>query len=242
MTAHLTAKSTLLDLVETKKSRLVFSADVTSAKELLDLADALGPKIVCFKTHIDILEDFTPAVAEELKKLSKKHAFYIFEDRKFADIGSTVQKQYAEGIYKIRDWAHLVNAHPLPGPGLIEGLREKRGAETMGCLLIAQLSTQNNLITEDYTQKCVELALQYPDFVSGFISQKRLHPDFIHITPGVNLSVSGDDLGQKYRTPEEAIQRDGCDLIVVGRGILKSQDPLKTAEDYRTRSYASTSP
>jgi orotidine-5'-phosphate decarboxylase len=39
--------------------------------------------------HCDIIDDFTHAFAEELVRLSKELDFIIFEDRKFADIGTS---------------------------------------------------------------------------------------------------------------------------------------------------------
>lgn len=52
----------------------------------------LGPYVAVFKTHIDIISDFNEATVTGLKSLAEKHDFLIFEDRKFIDIGSTVQK------------------------------------------------------------------------------------------------------------------------------------------------------
>lgn len=52
------------------------------------------------------------------------HSSYIFNCRKFGDIGKTVKSQYEGGIYKISSWADIVNAHPVPGDGVIKGLKE----------------------------------------------------------------------------------------------------------------------
>ena len=48
----------LLQLMDNKKTNLALSADVTSAQELLQLAEQLGPEICLLKTHIDIIKDY----------------------------------------------------------------------------------------------------------------------------------------------------------------------------------------
>lgn len=232
-TTNPTAKK-LLQLMARKRSNLSVSLDVIHAQELLDLAEKLGPEICVLKTHIDIISDFSYPLTQELRKIAAKHDFLIFEDRKFADIGHTVKLQYSEGVYRIAEWADITNAHPLVGPGIIEGLKEAGMARGNGLLLLAQMSPKGNLINADYTQASVEMAEANADFVIGFVAQQRLaeHPGFIYFTPGVNLAKGGDHLGQQYTDPEATIKR-GSDVIIVGRGIYAADNPLSAAQRYR---------
>ncbi|MFN3235225.1 MAG: orotidine-5'-phosphate decarboxylase [Gammaproteobacteria bacterium] len=226
-------------IMEEKKTNLCLSADVTTQKQLFELIEQCGPSICMVKTHVDILEDFTPDFPEAIIALAKKHNILIFEDRKFADIGNTVKHQYGGGIYKIAQWADIINAHIIPGPGIIEGLRAVHTEKQNALLLLAQMSSQGNLATGEYTQKTVDLAEAYDDFVIGFISQKALLPNaaFLHMTPGVNLAQKGDMLGQNYLTPKTVITEKGNDIIIVGRGIVQSDNPANTAKEYQQQGW-----
>lgn len=226
----------LLALMEHKKTNLCFNPDVVTQKELLALADAVGPYICLLKTHVDILQDFDASFASKLLALAAKHQFLIFEDRKFADIGAIVKEQYAGGIYKIASWAHITNAHSVSGPGIIEGLKQIGLAKQRALLLLAEMSSEGNLATDLYTQTTLEMAACHPDFVIGFISMRKLSndPRMIYLTPGVQKNVGTDSLGQQYKTPHSVICQSHSDIMIVGRGIYGAKNPQLEAEELQT--------
>lgn len=230
----------LLKIMASKRTNLAFSADVTSCNRLLDLADAVGPHICILKTHVDILDDFSEEFISKLTTIAKKHNFLIFEDRKFADIGNTVQHQMSKGIYKISQWADIVNCHIIPGEGIIDGLRESVAGRDIGLVLIAQMSSKGSLAIGDYTKHAIELAKKNKDFVFGFICTSLVCDDsqFIHLTPGVHLGKSGDTQGQQYNNPDDVICKKMSDVIIVGRGIYEASDPVERAKEYQKAGYA----
>ena len=197
------------------------------------------------KTHIDIVEDFGPATVEGLIALSKKHDFLLFEDRKFIDIGNTVQKQYRGGALRIHEWAHIVNASVLAGEGIIQALDQtisQAAVPDRGVLILAEMTSKGSLATGEYTKASVAIAQKYPDSVIGFVATRELssystattndQEDLVVFTTGVNISSKGDALGQQYQTPNSAMA-GGSDFLIAGRGIYASQDPVASAKEYQ---------
>lgn len=349
----------LYRLMELKSSNLCLSADVATARELLNLADKIGPYIVVFKTHHDMVSgwDYHPqtGTGAKLAALSRKHGFLIFEDRKFGDIGNTVELQYTGGSARIIEWAHITNVNMVPGKASVASLanaarkwRERYPYEVMtsvtvgtpvadefderdesaahsstnhidehtssnvgaieipplptsrsddgrkgsivstttvtqqyeaansprlsrtlsgggdeilfpgideapvdrGLLILAQMSSAGNFMNKEYTQACVEAAREHKDFVMGFVAQEALNTqpedNFIHMTPGCQLPpadedengpVAGDGKGQQYNTPQKVVGIIGADIAIVGRGILKADDPRSEAQRYRAAAW-----
>ena len=236
---HNTISRNLFLLIEQKQTNLALSADVTKCDALLELADQCGPHICVLKTHIDILEDFKQDALQRLIKISQQHRFLILEDRKFADIGKTVQQQYQGGIYQIADWADLITVHSLPGPGCLSALQEVGLQKNRGVLLLAEMSSAGNLAGNEYSKATVSMAKDFPEFVIGFIAQHQISSDprHIHFTPGVQLMNKNDSMGQQYNHPEFVIGEQGSDVIIVGRGIISADSPATTAKHYREISW-----
>lgn len=204
----------------------------------------MGPYIAVLKTHIDIVSDFSPATVEGLTEIAQRHDFLLFEDRKFVDIGNTVQKQYRGGALRIHEWAHIINATMLPGEGIIQALDQTicdGGIRERGILILAEMTSKGSLAVGEYTQVSVQIARKYPQSVFGFVSTRELSEfspdatqgeDFVVFTTGVNMASKGDALGQQYQTPETAMAT-GSDFLIAGRGIYAAKDPLSAVKAYQ---------
>ena len=171
--------------------------------------------------------------------LSERHNFLIFEDRKFADIGNTVKLQYTSGIFKISDWADIVNCHIISGEGIIQTLEKASVGRERALLLIYDMSSRPNNFHEKYKEECINLSHKYHHFCIGFIAPSKpagLNSDLITITPGISLDSNKDLSDQTYMSPSSAIS-GGADVIIVGRAIVNSKDPAFESRRYRNEGW-----
>lgn len=211
-----TFSTRLWAIMNEKKTNLALSLD--GVMDIVILEKIL-PYICLLKIHFDI-EDYN---TDLLEYFANKYNFLILNDRKYCDIGSIVQKQ---GCNLTNPKITANTVHGIFGQTTLDGLQGKE------CFLILESSALGNLIDRNYTQAVFELGIK--NKVAGFIAQKRMGDDnVLYVTPGVHLSAQGDNKGQGYRTPEEAIIRDQCDIIIVGRGIYMADDPVEAAKAYR---------
>jgi orotidine-5'-phosphate decarboxylase len=218
----------------------------------------MGPYIAAFKTHIDLVSDLSSRTIAGLKSMANIHNFMFFEDRKFVDIGHTVQQQYHGGALRISEFAHVVNASVLAGEGIIEALEQVMTGpdfpykDERAMLILAEMTTAGSLATGDYTRSCIEIARKHKHSVIGFVATQSLtnfegaktgtdgvegeEEDSVIFTTGVNATCKGDNLGQQYQTPTSAIAR-GADFIIAGRGIYAAPDPIEAVQRYQKEAW-----
>ena len=248
-------KQKIENAMYTKQSNLIISLDLTKASEIIDFIKLYCHDVFGIKLHSDIIKFDTMTQPEfmcELMILKHKMNFILIEDRKFCDIGNTVMQQ----SYEITKYADLITVHAIPGQGIIDGLKNNCLNNECGILLISQMSSNDNLISDEYTQKTIELALENNDIVVGFICQEKMTisdnslaacvsnrwnlvelqealREFLHFSPGVKLQKSQDNLGQNYNTPS-SLHKKGINFFIVGRDIYEAKKPLDIIDEYNS--------
>ncbi|KAF0988759.1 hypothetical protein HZS_1684 [Henneguya salminicola] len=226
----------IMDIMIKKRTNICVAIDFTSGVDVLEIAEKVGPYVCAVKIHSDIIENFNDSFANSLIRTATKYEFLIFEDRKFSDIGNTASLQFHKGIHKISRFADIITAHVISGESIIDGLKHNYTdvvPKCHACLLVAQMSCDGNLLMDCHIDASLEIARKHTDFVIGFVCQQKIDfsGNFLHFMPGVSLDTKSDLLGQKYKTPQEAIE-NGADIIIVGRSISKAVDPAAEAKRY----------
>lgn len=205
---------------------LAYDIEGSSLNNLLALLDEINEDIIGLKIHNEIL-NFSDGENELLYDMCHAYGLFLWEDRKFNDIGATFQKQ-VKRYEKFRD---VISVSPMSGSDIL------KSQTSLDMFVLVEMSSRNNLFTREVSQKILDMVafekLSGNTNIKGIICQNT---EFINtrlpvltIKPGINLSATGDALGQTYSN----LSGDLPDMIVVGRGITQSADPASEIKKYK---------
>jgi len=219
------------------EDRLIVALDVPSVGEARDLVGQLDGVVSFFKVGLwlQFAAGFDGLI-DELIKRGKK----IFLDAKMFDIGETVKQGVARAAER---GVSFVTVH---GDGeIMRAAVEGRGNSQLKILAITVLTSLDADGLRDLGYLCsVEelIRLRVQQSVAcgcdGIIAAPHDNPDRIRqlagapslliATPGVRLAGTSADDHKRPGTPAQAIAA-GADYLVVGRPIVKSDDPALAA-------------
>lgn len=221
-------------------SKTIVALDFSTRKEVYEFLLKFNEPIY-FKIGMELTYSFGFEIVREIKAMGHK----IFLDLKLHDIPNTV-KQAMKNLAKLD--VDIVNLHCAGGSTMmkaaIEGLHEGavNGKRPL-CIGVTQLTSTSQeamekelLIERDLKEVVIAYAKLAKEsgldgVVCSVLEAKAIHEacgeDFLTVTPGIRLATDSKDDQKRVATPEVA-KEEGCDLIVVGRSITKSADPLAT--------------
>lgn len=227
------------------KEKLIIALDVSDDKQANDIVDMLGDYAGVFKIGFELFVSAGPKIVKDIQSKDKK----VFLDLKFHDIPNTVTKA---AIAASRLGVYMFNLHASGG---LEMMKRCSDSVKEVCLKenimrpkivgVTVLTSMNNesLKNELCTQHGIKThvrhlaALALKAGLDGVVAspheismiKQHCGNDFIIVTPGIRPSWTPPDDQRRTATPKEAL-KEGADYIVMGRGILKHEDPIKALE------------
>ena len=221
-------------------SRTMVALDFSKKEDVMNFLDKFDKPI-----YVKVGMELTYAFGFEMIREIKARGHKIFLDLKLHDIPNTV-KNGMKNLAKLD--VDVVNLHAAGGSAMMkaamEGLNEGavNGKRPL-CIAVTQLtSTSQEAVNEEllipgdvkdvvisYAKLAKESGLD--GVVCSVHEARAIHEacgaDFLTVTPGIRLSSDSKDDQKRVATPQFA-KEEGCDYIVVGRSITKSEDPYKT--------------
>ena len=227
------------------KEKLIIALDVSSADRALDIVDRLSDNTGVFKVGFELYVSAGPSIVEKIQNKGKK----VFLDLKFHDIPNTVSKA---AVAATKLGVYMFNLHTSGGLDMMTRCRESvveycAKANTPKPKIIgvtALTSLDNDMLKNELciphgvkTQVKHLALLAKKAGLDGVVAspheialiKKHCGKEFLVVTPGIRPSWSLPDDQMRTATPRDAL-RGGADYIVMGRGILKQEDPIKALE------------
>jgi orotidine-5'-phosphate decarboxylase len=215
------------------RSRLIFALDVGSVDEAMKLIDLLTAEVGMFKVGKQLFVHAGPQIV----RLIRERGGEVFLDLKFHDIpsvvGKAVEKAVAEDV-------HYVTVHASGGRAMIRAAVDAAAGSRAKVLAVTVLTSLDLVAWREGaspSEESVEAAvrrlarLAVDAGAHGLVGSARETAllraaggkDCVIVTPGISVGAGAADQA-RTATVEEAIA-GGADILVVGRGVLRADDP-----------------
>ena len=225
-----------------KDCGLILALDMETREEALEILDHLGDSIEWVKIGLQLFTAYGPDFVREIAERN----YRIFLDLKLHDIPNTVAKA-VRSIAQLP--VELLSLHAAGGPEMIEWANQVRLEHSQQLRLLAvtvltsmsseQLQALNVKVSAEeqvlhLAKKSLEAGAQ--GLVCSPLELPALRDQFgsdpLIVTPGIR--PQGSDINEQKRvmTPSAAAQA-GSNYIVVGRPILKANNPALAAINIR---------
>ena len=223
------------------KNPIILALDVNSLTKAQSILSDLKSHIGGVKLGMEFFNSFGPDGVREISKLG----IPIFLDLKLHDIPITVYKTI-KTLMEL-DIA-IINVHSSGGRDMLEAAAkaksEFKDKPTKLIAVTVLTSLDNNDIEEiGYKDNSEDLVLRLASLAkdSGLdgvvcsakeisLIKSKLGKNFILVVPGIRLEKDNKNDQKRVMSPKKAINA-GADLLVIGRPITDSKDPLKTIDN-----------
>jgi orotidine-5'-phosphate decarboxylase len=227
------------------KEKVCLALDVDTYQEAESLSNRLCKWVGIFKVGSQLFTNEGKKVVHAIQQTGAD----VFLDLKYHDIPNTVA---SAAKVATRMGVYMFTVHALGGFNMMKEVAEKVREEAeknnirkpliLAITVLTSMSEEDlksdlfvNVTLADYIKHLASLA--YRAGLDGVVCspkeieiiRKACGDNFIIVTPGIrpSWSVTKDDQ-KRITTPKEAI-KNGANYIVVGRPILKAENPEKAA-------------
>lgn len=224
-------------------SKTIIALDFSNKEQVLEFLKQFDEPV-----YVKIGMELTYACGLDIVKEVKKMGHKIFLDLKLHDIPNTV-KGGMKNLAKLG--VDIVNCHCGGGIEMMKAAKEgilegtpvgQQPAKLIGVTVLTSTSKEAMNQELGIEGEVIDTVIHYAKnakkagldgVVCSVHEAKAIHEacgdGFLTVTPGIRLAGNSVDDQKRVATPEYA-KEQGCDMIVVGRSITKSEDPKATYE------------
>ncbi len=220
------------------KTQLILAVDLEDKEQAKAMLEKLRGKLTYIKIGLQLFTKYGPAIVDEFAAMG----FKIFLDLKLHDIPNTV----ASAIKSLRGKPiELLTIHTLGGNAMMaKAVETAKGVlpntRVLGVTVLTSMDTAQlngiGIAREPMQQVELLAKLAVASGLKGLVCsplelpalRKFLGEEIALVTPGIRPKTASLDDQSRIMTPADAAAA-GASYIVVGRPILKADDPAAAA-------------